>query len=190
MTTAGMNAEDSILWDTILLSYTKFFKYARLCGVFPYSFNPKALTLTPDESGASYYFFVFNVVYIFINFSKAALLLLLSWWTRFEFIEIEGGYFFQVAWMIGGALCLGMMHSFSRNRKEFPAALSTSIQLERKTLTGTVVELIVVACFNIGYKQDTYFLNSHSHQAKQSSCFISISSTSSFLELLKASSTV
>jgi len=148
-------------WDSILPIYNDFFHYAGLFGIFPYNFDPKNLKLTAMNKGLSFYWYLLNVLYLSTNLSKSAVIFLLNWFTNFEFEDIQGGYFFQLLWLAGPSAVGSMTYGFSHSRKEFAAALTACIKLEKQIITGKLEFFLKLKFsntnFNILFKKTGHF---------------------------------
>ena len=149
-------------WDRIVPLYSTFFYYARFFGLLPYTFNSQTLEIEPIKSGIGFYLFMFNTCYIYLNILKVGVLFGINLWTGFEFEEIKGGWFFQLAWLVTLGLVESLKFSYTYNGSSFASTLSHCIRLEKKILTGNTIELLItkssvgknevgVALCSIGY---------------------------------------
>ena len=126
------------IWEDLLTFYTKFFDCTSKVGLFPYQFNANTLELVPIESGFSYYLFIFNCIFFFTQTSKVCILLLLNYWTNFEFQEMEDGYILQLNWIIGCLMVFAMTYCYSWDRKSFASALTSHIRFEKDFSQGKI----------------------------------------------------
>jgi len=120
--------------DQHIQLYHKIFHCAKLCGLLPFEFNSQTLTLTPITSGRWYYFFLFNLFYIFASICKAAFLLFYNWWTNFEEEEISGGYLLQASYIVGCLQVFSVAYCYTFNKKRFGLAISSCLQMEANIL--------------------------------------------------------
>ena len=123
-------------WEEVVTLYTKFFCYTSRLGLLPYQFNANTMEITSIESGLLFYLFIFNLIFFCIQTSKVCLLLILNYWTNFEFEEIRGGYIIQLTWLIGCLMVFAMMYCYLWDRKNFASTLTSYIRFEQDFTEG------------------------------------------------------
>ena len=109
--------------ERVVKIYARIFHCTKIFGILPFEFNSNSLKLTPIYSGRSYYFFWFNLLYVFTTMSKVWYLLFLNWWTNFEQEEIPGGYFMQFCFVSGYSLLYSMLYSYCFHKDRFANAI-------------------------------------------------------------------
>jgi len=115
---------------------------SRRLGLFPYSFDPETLQLSPVRTGFSYYHFLVNMAYMVVTTLTRAGLFLENWRTNFEFEEIQGGYNIQFTYLTGQLLHFTMLCGIVLYMDKFAYAVSSAIRVEAKIMQGMLLPVV------------------------------------------------